>query len=150
MIAVILNVCSLLLICRDYSQDRLFMRGGRLHSFFFFYRTGMRKWNKCLVSIASLLLPGIFREESYLTQEYMFGWVVFNSSYFPYNVGKHQSTYKCDGTTDTLVSVTGLNWISSLSSGKDIKVVTVKWVNLRSSSASELFCCCFLSSDHYL
>lgn len=59
----------------------------------------MRKWNKCLVSIASLLLPDIFREESYLTQEYMFGWVVFNSSYFSYNVGKHQSTYKCDGTT---------------------------------------------------
>lgn len=118
--------------------------------YLFFFLIGVVWENEItnyLVSIASLLLQGNFREESYLIQEYMFGWVVFNSSHFSYNEGKHKSTYKCGGINDTLVSVTGLNWINSLSPGKDIKVVTVKWVNLSSSLAFEFFCQCFLSSE---
>lgn len=102
---------------------------------------------KCSVSTVSLLLPGSFREELDLTQERMFGWAVFNSFYFSYNLSKHGSTSKCDNINDTLVSVTGLNWMNSLSPRKDIAVVTMQWVNRSSSFAFELFCYCFLSSE---
>lgn len=59
----------------------------------------------------------------------------------------HQATKKCEGVNDTLVSVTGFNWIHSLSCGKDTGVVIMKLVNLSSSSAFEFFCHCFLSSE---
>lgn len=39
---------------------------------------------------------------------------------------KHEATKECEGVNDTLVSVTGFNWINSLSCGKDIGVVAVK------------------------
>lgn len=73
---------------------------------------------KFIVSIASLLLPAEFQRGKYLIEEYMFGWVIFNF--------KHQFTNECQVINDTLVSVTGFNWINSLSCGKDTGIVKMK------------------------
>lgn len=43
-----------------------------------------------------------------------------------YSALKNQATNKCEGVNDILFSVTGLNWMNSLSCGKDTGVVAMK------------------------